>query len=154
MSTGPKFVCHFFNDWWLTTDMTLRSYLVAVIDWSDVTIHFSTNTEVLKTFTNSLEKSPVGDIEQQRHDLDIYKNWMKKDSYVRFTMLNIMWNDLIAQFDVHTTAKERWDALQATFIGTSTTRLCQMQMYFDSYKMNLKQSMVEYLAKYWRWSVI
>lgn len=101
----------------------------------------------METLTTSLEKPPEGDTEQHRHDFETYKNWIKKDRCARFTMLSSMRNDLIGQFEVHTTAKEVWDALRALFAGTSATRLRQLQMRFDSYKMDSKHTMAEHLRK-------
>lgn len=60
-------------------------------------------------------------------DLETYKNWTKKNRCSRFTMLSSMRNDLIGQFEVHTTVKEIWDALRAAFTCISATRLRKLR---------------------------
>ncbi|PON34377.1 hypothetical protein PanWU01x14_344850 [Parasponia andersonii] len=76
-----------------------------------------------------------GNTARHCHDREAYQTWLKKDHYVCFTMLSIMHNDLINEFVEHATAQEMRGALKSKFGGTSTTRLHELNIMFDSYKM-------------------
>lgn len=72
---------------------------------------------------------------------------MKKDRCTHFTILNTMQNDLIGQFKVNTRAKNMWDALRATSVGTATTSLCQLQMRFSHIRWIQKNFMTDHWRK-------
>ena len=79
--------------------------------------------EVLETLTHSLSKPDEGSTDQHPHDLAAYESWRKKDLCARFTMLSIIHNDLIGEFEQYTTAQDMWKALKLRYGGTSATRL-------------------------------
>ena len=56
-------------------------------------------------------------------------------------MLSSMHNDLINEFEEHVTVCALWDALKLKFGGTFATRLCGLNIKFDSYKMPLNYTM-------------
>uniref|UniRef100_A0A2N9FKV1 Integrase catalytic domain-containing protein n=1 Tax=Fagus sylvatica TaxID=28930 RepID=A0A2N9FKV1_FAGSY len=76
-------------------------------------------SEVLETFTNSMEETEQGNSAQNRRDLEAYQSWRKKDRCARFTMLSSMHNDLIGKFESYGTAQDMWIALKAKFGGTT-----------------------------------
>lgn len=102
---------------------------------------------MLETLTNSSEKPPKCDTEQHIRDLETYKNWIKKDRCASFTMLSNIRNNLIGHCEVHTTVKEIYDALRDIFVDTSATRLRQLYMHFESYKIDAKHTIVEHFRK-------
>ena len=64
---------------------------------------------------------------------------------MHFTMLSSMHNDLIGEFEEHTSACIMWDALKLKFSGASATRLHGLNIKFDSYKMRLNHTMKQHL---------
>ena len=102
--------------------------------------------EVLETLTHSLSKPDEGSTEQHQRDLAAYESWCKKDLCAHFTMLSSIHNDLIGEFEQYTTAQDMWKALKLRYGGTLTTRLCDLTMKFDSYKMRSEHTMKKYLG--------
>ena len=56
-----------------------------------------------------------------------------------------MHNDLIGKFKEHATARAMWDVLKLKYGGTSTTKLRDLNIQFDSYKMCPKYNMEQHL---------
>ena len=82
-----------------------------------------------------------GNTAQQRRDQEVYQSWLKKDRCACFTMLSSMHNDLIDEFEEHATTRVMRDVLKLKFCGTSATRLHDLNIKFDSYKMRLNHIM-------------
>ena len=76
--------------------------------------------DVLEVLTNVL---PTPAANAPRRDHDAYVVWKRKDVVARVTMLAAMTDDVICQFERHTTASAMWAALKADFDGTSEARL-------------------------------
>ena len=89
--------------------------------------------------------SEDGNTTQHHHDREPYQSWLKKDHCARFTMLSSMQNDLIGEFEKHATTRAMWDALKLKFGGTFATRLCDLNIKFDSYKMCSNHTMKQHL---------
>ena len=60
-------------------------------------------------------------------------------------MMSSMHNDLIDEFEEHATARAMWDALKLNFGGTSATKLRDLNIKFDSYKMRPYHTMNQHL---------
>ena len=56
-----------------------------------------------------------------------------------------MHNDLIDEFEEHATTRVMRDVLKLKFCGTSATRLHDLNIKFDSYKMCLNHTMKRHL---------
>ena len=97
--------------------------------------------EVLETLTQEMTAPKDGNIAKHRRDRQAYQSWLKKDHCVHFTMLSSMHDDLISEFEEHATAHALWDALKLKFGGTSTTRLRNLNIKFESYKMHPNHTM-------------
>ena len=52
-----------------------------------------------------------------------------------------MHNNLIGEFEQYTIAQDMWKALKLRYGGTSSTRLHDLTMKFDSYKMHSEHMM-------------
>lgn len=98
---------------------------------------------VVGNFNRSLENLQ-SDREQQKHDLKAYRNWNKKDPCAHFTRLTSMQNDLIGQFEAHTTAKEMQDCTPSRFFQYLYDQTTLTLGTFYSYKIDWKYSMVEH----------
>src|SRR5215469_10102300 len=91
--------------------------------------------EVLNQIMQEPNEPEEGNTIQYRQNLEAYAAWKKKNSMTRITLLSSMENDIMREFSHFTTAKNMWEALQARFGGTSTTKLRQLTIRFDTYKM-------------------
>ena len=86
-----------------------------------------------------------GNTAQHHRDREAYKIWLQKDCCARFTMLTSLHNDLIDEFEEHATNHAFWDALKLKFGRTSTTKLHDLNIKFDSYKMRPNHTMKQHL---------
>ena len=86
--------------------------------------------DVLEVLTNVL---PTPAANAPRRDHDAYVVWKRKDAVARVTMLAAMTDDVICQFERHTTASAMWAALKADFDGTSEARLRRLTVKFDNF---------------------
>jgi hypothetical protein len=78
--------------------------------------------------------------------MEAYQTHKRKDRVTRILMLSSMRNDIMLRFKRHLSAQSVWDAIKIQYGGTSTTRLRQLTLKFDSYKKCQNQTMRQHLT--------
>jgi len=76
-----------------------------------------------------------------------YQKWAKKDRSASHILLGSMRNDLIKQFEVHSTAKALWESVKEAFEKVDVARHRAMTMTFDTFKMASGASIHDHLRK-------
>ena len=97
--------------------------------------------EVLEALNIIMEEPEDGNTAQHKRDKEAFAAWKKKNYLTRITLLSSMENDVMREFRRFDNAKEMWEALVARFGHTSVTKLRQLTIRFDSYKMPHGQNM-------------
>ena len=73
--------------------------------------------------------------------MEAYQDYKRKDRVTRILMLSSMRNDLMLRFENNLLAMAVWDVVKIQFGGTSTIRLHQLTLKFDTYKKQSNHTM-------------
>lgn len=115
--------------------------------WHREIQYFLEEQGVLETLMTSMVVPEEGTTVQHRWDMEQYQIWLKRDCCAHFTMLSVMYNDLIGQFEECKTTKDMWEYLKLPFACTLAAKLRAMTLRFETYKMDPNSTMVEHLRK-------